>query len=298
MTVFDWAVLALVLISGVLAMYRGFTREMLSILSWVVAGAAGAYVGYTQKALARDLVKNFSATESEQITALGQAAIGIVVFLLVLIVVHFLTMRLSDKVLDSHVGIVDRLLGFMFGVVRGLLVVGILFSGYDRFIEGGSTQGVHAEFAGTLGPVLRVDASNAQRSPLLRVLEGAPANWSNAYRCKTNTLQLTRQGSNLAISGNFSDCEPATSKLSGTLTAASCPEKDAADATGSQLEASGKKTALVTCRQRQTDPYEWTNSLSWLNNSILLNPVIRTATIVSGLLDRVSEKLEKPNPTQ
>ncbi|KAB2847939.1 MAG: hypothetical protein F9K44_12145 [Hyphomicrobiaceae bacterium] len=293
MTVFDWAVLALLLISGVLAMYRGFTREMLSILSWAVAGAAGAYVGYTQKALARDLVKNFSVTESEQIIALGQAGIGIVVFLLVLIVVHFLTMRLSDKVLDSHVGIVDRLLGFIFGVVRGLLVVGILFSGYENFVERGAKKVTNVEFATQGAPTLRVEYTASQRSHVLRVLQGTAQTWSEALKCKDSKVEIAEQGGKITGKGSLTECDAGGVKLSGTLDFQGCDNSSPTPATASELDVGGRKTPVATCRQRPPEPYEWTRSFAWLNKSVLIEPVVSTAKVVTSILESVAAKVEK-----
>ena len=49
------------------------------------------------------------------------------VFLLTLIVVSILTVRISDMVLDSRVGALDRTLGFLFGLARGLVIVVVAF---------------------------------------------------------------------------------------------------------------------------------------------------------------------------
>lgn len=298
MTVFDWAVLALVLISGVLAMYRGFTREMLSILSWAVAGAAGAYVGYSQKALARDLVKNFSSNESEQIVALGQAGIGIVVFLLVLIIVHFLTMRLSDKVLDSHVGIVDRLLGFMFGVARGLLVVGILFSGYENFVERGAKKAINTEFAIKDGPTVLVKYTIAQKSHIIQASQVTPPKFVT-LQCKDSKIDIAEQGGKIGGTGTLTDCAGGGLKVSGTLNFQGCDSADAVPPpTGTELDIAGKKTQVTTCKGRSPEPYEWTKGFNWLNNSILLDPVVSTAKVVTGILETVAAKVEKATDKQ
>jgi membrane protein required for colicin V production len=45
------------------------------------------------------------------------------VFLFVLIVVHLITSHISDTVLDSRIGAIDRILGLGFGVVRGFVLV-------------------------------------------------------------------------------------------------------------------------------------------------------------------------------
>jgi membrane protein required for colicin V production len=51
----------------------------------------------------------------------------------VLLVVHLFTSRISDAILESRVGMFDRLGGFLFGVVRGFIIVLVLFLGYDKF---------------------------------------------------------------------------------------------------------------------------------------------------------------------
>ena len=55
--------------------------------------------------------------------AVAQIVVGAVIFLIVLIVVHLITARLSDAILDSRIGMIDRILGFLFGVVRGFVLI-------------------------------------------------------------------------------------------------------------------------------------------------------------------------------
>jgi membrane protein required for colicin V production len=57
-------------------------------------------------------------------------AAGVVIggtFLLTLIIVSIITVRFSDMVLDSRIGALDRTLGFLFGLGRGLLIVVVAF---------------------------------------------------------------------------------------------------------------------------------------------------------------------------
>jgi len=49
------------------------------------------------------------------------------VFLGTLLLVSVLTIRISDMVLDSRVGALDRTLGFLFGLARGLIIVVVAF---------------------------------------------------------------------------------------------------------------------------------------------------------------------------
>jgi membrane protein required for colicin V production len=119
-TVLDAIVIVVVLISAILAMVRGFVREVLSVASWAAAAAA-SYFFY--KPLI-PMVKPY--VESTTVATIIAAA---VIFFVALIVASYITMRISDFVIDSRVGAFDRVLGFVFGAVRGvlLLVIALLF---------------------------------------------------------------------------------------------------------------------------------------------------------------------------
>jgi len=114
----DMLLLGIMLISGLLAMIRGFIREILSIAAW--AGAAAATV-----LLYGPLLPIAKANISSDIVASGVVIGG--VFLLTLLIVTSVTVRISDKVLDSRIGALDRTLGFLFGLGRGLIIVVVAF---------------------------------------------------------------------------------------------------------------------------------------------------------------------------
>ncbi len=130
-TYLDAAIIALALISGLLAMYRGFSREVLSIGSWLAAAGAAAYFVVFQKPLAEHISTQMGIP-NVQIT---QIAVGAIIFLITLIVVHLITSRLSDLVLDSRVGMIDRVLGFAFGVARAFLLVLVPYMGMTAAVE-------------------------------------------------------------------------------------------------------------------------------------------------------------------
>jgi membrane protein required for colicin V production len=125
LTYLDLGLVAICIFSGLLAMYRGLTREVLSILSWALAAAATLYFVLKHRDIATQLAPQFFSGS----TTLALIVLGTAIFVLVLIIVHFITIRFSDAILDSRVGMVDRLLGFLFGVARGflLVVIGFLF---------------------------------------------------------------------------------------------------------------------------------------------------------------------------
>jgi membrane protein required for colicin V production len=121
----DLGVIVVVLISAFLAMLRGFTREVLAIASWAGA-AAGAYYLYP---FALPYVKPYVSKEAVAIGVSGAA-----VFLVALIIISMVTLRISDAVLDSKVGALDRSLGFAFGAVRGGLLCIIAFAFFDWLV--------------------------------------------------------------------------------------------------------------------------------------------------------------------
>lgn len=123
LTAFDVGVAVLVLISAILATARGFTREILSLATWVGAAAVAAYLYFYQP----DLLKPYFAEE-----LIGKIVLVGAGFLVSLIVLHLITMRIADFVVDSRIGPLDRTLGFIFGVARGVLiaVVAVIFLGW------------------------------------------------------------------------------------------------------------------------------------------------------------------------
>ena len=114
----DIILAAIMLVSGFLAMLRGLTREVLSILSWAVAALATLYFFPKYQAQARVYIEP---------ALLADAALAGCIFLVVLIIVSLITVRISDGVLDSRIGALDRTLGFIFGLARGLVLVVIAY---------------------------------------------------------------------------------------------------------------------------------------------------------------------------
>lgn len=124
-TLLDGIVLVVIFISAMLAMYRGLVREVFSIASWVVASGA-AYVLYKP---ALPTVKQYI---NNDYVALG-VCVG-VIFLVVLIIVSYITMKISDFVLDSSFGALDRSAGFLFGAARGLLLLVVAMMFFNWFV--------------------------------------------------------------------------------------------------------------------------------------------------------------------
>jgi membrane protein required for colicin V production len=139
----DAALVAVVAISGLVAMYRGFTREVLSILSWVAAAIAAFYVIFYQQGFAEELAKQLANPPQQVHLIIARIIIGSAIFLVVLIIVHLVTSHISDTVLDSRIGPIDRILGLGFGVVRGFILVVIPYMFAVSFVcKDGATRAI------------------------------------------------------------------------------------------------------------------------------------------------------------
>lgn len=121
----DLGVLGVILISALLSLMRGFTREVLAIASWAAAAAAAYYFYPVVLPHLEPYIHK---------PAIAQAVAAAIVFFATLIVVSLVTVRVSDAILDSRVGALDRSLGFLFGAARGYLLAVVAFSIFNWLV--------------------------------------------------------------------------------------------------------------------------------------------------------------------
>lgn len=130
-TLLDGILLVIMLISAILAAIRGFIREILSIAAWLAAALAALYFYDRLMPVTERYISNHN---------LALAASAAIIFLVTLMIVSFLTMRLSDFVLESAIGPVDRSLGFVFGAIRGFLLVVVAVLLFNFFVPASSAS--------------------------------------------------------------------------------------------------------------------------------------------------------------
>ena len=148
-TLLDGILVGFTLVSAMLAMVRGFSREILSIASWAAAAAA-AFFFYP---LVLPYVQPY--IDNEQI---AMAAAAGVVFVVALIVVTLITMKIADWIIDSRIGALDRTLGFLYGAARGILVVAV---GAAVLQLAGRRQPAGLGRRGEVAPAARIDRHGA-----------------------------------------------------------------------------------------------------------------------------------------
>jgi membrane protein required for colicin V production len=165
-TLVDAGVAGIIVLSAILAYSRGFVREIMAIVGWVVA----AFLAYTFAAKAQPLMKElpvvgkFLSESCELSLIAGFAA----VFALGLIIAALFTPLFSSLVQRSVLGGLDQGLGFLFGVVRGVLLAGIAFLVYDRavaantvpMVDNSRSAKIFASFQGDINSAVPSDAPN------------------------------------------------------------------------------------------------------------------------------------------
>jgi membrane protein required for colicin V production len=170
-TLLDGILVVVMLVSAVLAMIRGFTREVFSIGSWVAAAAATYFLW--QRVLPYTL-----RYIDDRNLALGVTVVGI--FFITLLVVSLITMRISDFVLDSRAGPLDRSFGFIFGALRGLIlvVIAVLFLNFFIAPDRQPTWIAEAKskpWLDTLGADLMNRLPDDPEAEIMQRLRGEPA---------------------------------------------------------------------------------------------------------------------------
>jgi membrane protein required for colicin V production len=123
-TFVDILVVLIVLGSAAYATYRGFVAETLGVFSWVVAIFATMYFGY----IAVNLIEPHLSPPW-----LGAVLGYLAVFVIVLVPLEFLAHRVSQTVQHSPVSGLDRALGFVFGALRGAVIIGLLYFAFSSF---------------------------------------------------------------------------------------------------------------------------------------------------------------------
>jgi membrane protein required for colicin V production len=117
MTTFDYGILAIIGVSVLLSLMRGFLREMIGLVAWLVA----FYVAQRYSVEVAPLLPQTMPNESLRMLAAFAA-----VFLCALLVTSLLGISLYALVRNVGLGPFDRTLGVFFGLARGILIVGVL----------------------------------------------------------------------------------------------------------------------------------------------------------------------------
>lgn len=110
----DLIVIGIVVLSGLLAFFRGFVREVLSVGAWVGAAFATLYGFKYVRPYARELIG---------VDMIADIVAGAGLFIVALVILSIVSSMLANTVKGSALNAVDRSLGFLFGLARGAVLV-------------------------------------------------------------------------------------------------------------------------------------------------------------------------------
>ena len=164
LTAVDGGAALIVVISAILAFSRGLVRELMAILGWVGAAILAFVFAPSAQPLVKELpvVGEFLSDSCE----LSVVAAFAGVFAIGLIVAALFTPLFSSAVQRSVLGGIDQALGFLFGALRGVLLIAVAFIVYDRvlsdqaipMIDDSRTAKVFANFQANIDENIPTDA--------------------------------------------------------------------------------------------------------------------------------------------
>lgn len=117
MSIVDYVIIGIILVSTLISLVRGFVKEVISLLTWVAAFVVA--LGFSQ--MASRLVPPAVDIPSARV-----AIAFMVLFVLVLIVGGIINWAISTLVNKTGLTGTDRSVGMVFGLTRGVFIIAIL----------------------------------------------------------------------------------------------------------------------------------------------------------------------------
>lgn len=163
-TVVDGGAALIILLSAILAYSRGLVRELMSIVGWIGAAILAFIFAPSATPIVKELpmVGDF-LTDSCELSVIAAFAS---VFAIGLILAAIFTPLFASVVQRSALGGIDQALGFLFGVLRGVLLIAVAFIVWDRAlanqpvpaIDNSRTAKVFANFQASIDNAIPQDA--------------------------------------------------------------------------------------------------------------------------------------------
>ena len=121
--IFDISVIIFVFLSAIFSFTRGFSQETLSLFSWTSAFfisyfSADFFSTFTKIIITNELVANITTY--------------LIIFIISLFFLSFLTNKFSSSIKKSSVGMIDRSLGFIFGILRGYILLCLFYFAFSK----------------------------------------------------------------------------------------------------------------------------------------------------------------------
>lgn len=123
LTILDYIYIAVVLASTVWATIRGGVYETVATFSWIIAAVAARFVSPMIGEIFQEWFKLSEPTVGTLISSY------FVVFFVILVLFGLFNQRLRDRIQESMMKVTDHTLGVIFGIIRGIIMMGIIYWG-------------------------------------------------------------------------------------------------------------------------------------------------------------------------
>lgn len=114
---FDWTIIGVILLSMIVSFFRGFLREAVSLITWIAAVLVGLKFATP---LSEEFVAHIESATLRYLLAF------LCIFFVILIIGFLVNVIIKYLVDKTGIGIIDRLVGVVFGAARGILAVGVI----------------------------------------------------------------------------------------------------------------------------------------------------------------------------
>ena len=123
LTTLDYIYIGLILVSTIWASIRGGVYETVATLSWVIAAIAARFVSPLLDGLFQSWFKLPDSTIGTLVASY------FIVFFVILVIFGLFNQKLRDRIQESMLSVTDHTFGIVFGIVRGIIVMGIVYWG-------------------------------------------------------------------------------------------------------------------------------------------------------------------------
>lgn len=121
LTVLDYIYVGVIVLSTIWATFRGGVYETISTLAWVVAAVAARFVSPWLDTLLQSWFKLSESTVGTLVASY------FIVFFVILLLTGIVNSKLRDKIQRSVLNVTDKTLGVIFGIIRGIVLMGGLY---------------------------------------------------------------------------------------------------------------------------------------------------------------------------
>ncbi len=122
--IFDLVIIIFIFLSAIFSFSRGFSQEILSLVSWLSAFFISYLFSNKFIYITQFIIDN---------SLISKIVTYFVVFVASLFLLSYLTGKFSSTIKKSTVGMLDRSLGFIFGVARGYVLLCLCFFVINSF---------------------------------------------------------------------------------------------------------------------------------------------------------------------